>query len=61
MGGVHYQIWSETWKTANPNLSAVENVRNERNKAIDKVLAVPTNKGGVYDVTPTNPGNGYFP
>jgi hypothetical protein len=61
MGGVSYPLYDEKWKTANPKLSAVENVRNERKVAIDKLLAAPKSQGGLYGVTPTNPGNSYFP
>jgi RHS repeat-associated protein len=60
VGGAHYSIWSDSWKTANPKLSAIENVRNERNKAIDNLLAVPVNKGG-DGLSPSNPGHSYFP
>jgi len=61
MAGQNYTLFDEKWKTANAKLSAVENVRNERNVAIDKLLAVPQSQGGLYGVTPTNPGNSYFP
>jgi RHS repeat-associated protein len=61
MGGVSYTIYDKRWKTANPKLSAVENVRNKRKAAIDKLLAVPKSEGGAYELTPTKPGNSYFP
>ncbi|MBK7706112.1 MAG: hypothetical protein IPJ30_10105 [Acidobacteria bacterium] len=61
MGGGSYTIYDEKWKTANPKRSAVENVRNERKAAIDKLLAVPTSHGGMYELTPAKQGNSYFP
>lgn len=60
VGSIHFPIWQDAWKAANPKLSAIENARNERNKAIDNLLAVPKDKGG-YGLTPQNPGSSYFP
>jgi len=64
MGGNTYFTWDEKWKTADPKLSAVENVRNQRKIAIDALLAVPKKPdgtGGLYGTTPQNPGNSYYP
>jgi hypothetical protein len=59
MGGAYYQMYRPEWKTANSNLPEVESIRAERNKEIDRLLAVPPPKG-FYGVTPASPGNSYF-
>ncbi len=54
-------IYDQSWKTLNPKLKPSENVRNERAKQIDKLLAVPRSQGGIYGFTKDAPGQSYFP
>jgi hypothetical protein len=61
-GNQLFTIYDQNWKTIDPKKMPSENVRNERNRQIDALLAVPkTESGRGYGLTKDNPGNSYFP
>src|SRR5204863_8644404 len=51
-GGTKYEIWNSGWSHAD---------RATKRAGIDKVLAEPKSKGGLYEVTPTNQGDKLTP
>jgi RHS repeat-associated protein len=57
--GMAFVLYSAGWKSADKN--TVEAVRGKRNEAINKALALPKSQGGIYEVTPSNPGRSYYP
>jgi len=48
IGKAKYEIWNSGWKAADQTIKQAA--------GIDKVLAEPKSKGGLYEVTPTNQG-----
>ena len=52
-GGNKYEIWNSGWSQAD--------TATKRAAGIDKVLAEPKSKGGLYQVTPANQGDRLIP
>ncbi|MFV0389203.1 MAG: RHS repeat domain-containing protein, partial [Pyrinomonadaceae bacterium] len=59
INGINYPLFDPSWRISNENVSQTESIRIERNKSIDSLLAVPRPAG--YGLTPSAPGNSYFP
>jgi RHS repeat-associated protein len=61
MAGKSYTMWDMNWRTKNPKLKPVENVRSARKESIDSLLAVPKSENGMYGFTEKEPGSSYEP